>query len=69
MAFTVIMTWDHIFQFGKKKYETVAEVYESDPDYLIWFRDNVNGYEFNDEISQAIIDYEDGASELNFGEE
>ena len=60
------LDWGDQFPIGRHKYVTVASVFESDPNYLIWFRDNVDDYAFTDEVNETIIDWEDGILGLKF---
>lgn len=49
---TLIKTKSYKFTFGKHRDETLEEVLESDPSYIIWANDNVRWFK----VSKKILD-------------
>ncbi len=43
-----MVNYKTIMSFGKHKGKTVKEVMETDPSYLLWADDNVEGFELSD---------------------
>lgn len=43
-----MITYKYVFTFGKHKGKTVKEVMETDPSYLLWADENVDGFKLSD---------------------
>jgi len=42
--------YDYVFPFGKHKHESITEVLEEDPGYILWAADNVDSFNPTEEI-------------------
>ena len=47
--------YDYTFPFGKHKYESVTEVLEEDPNYILWAADNVDWFNPTNEILDEAV--------------
>ncbi|MCH8978297.1 MAG: hypothetical protein IH945_03525 [Armatimonadetes bacterium] len=53
------LDWDDTFPYGKHKGETLRDLVDEQPEYLVWIRDN-HSTRFSEDVLYALKNYESG---------